>query len=90
MDFFDTLKTSLKACSLHDRIYINSLVFLRWVFIKQEQNYVASSTSLDNDNTYFDVSIQNIWFKVKNTENTERRKGSFTKKTVENAYIFPC
>ena len=31
--------------------------------------------------------IQNIWFKIKNTESTERRKTSFSKETVENADI---
>ena len=31
--------------------------------------------------------IQNIWFKRKNAESTERRKTSFPKETIENADI---
>ena len=34
-----------------------------------------------DDNTYFNVLVQNIWLK---TKSTERRKTSFRKEIVEN------
>ena len=87
-DLFEKLKTSLKACFIHDRILINSLVFIKWAFIQWEQNYVATSTILNNDTTYLNVLIQNIWFKTKNTESTERRNTSSPKEILENAELY--
>ena len=37
--------------------------------------------------TYFNVLIQNIWFKTKNTESTIFQKASFPKEIVENAHL---
>ena len=36
--FFEKIKTSLEACFLHKRIFINSLVFIRPVSVKRKQN----------------------------------------------------
>ena len=41
---------------------------------------------MQHDKTYFNILLQNVWFKTKkNTESTERRKTSFPKEVVENA-----
>ena len=53
-----------------------------WVFIKRTE---LQSTFLNNDKKYDKVLNQNIQFKTKNTERTERRKTSFPKEQVENA-----
>ena len=70
----------------HNRIFINSLVFKRWVFIKWEQNYIAISSFLSNENN---AAVLMSWFKTfdstKSTESTGRWKTSFLKQIVENA-----
>ena len=70
----------MEACLLHNIIFINSLVS----FYKENK---TTEHLLNNDNTYDKVFIQNIHFKTKNTESTERRKTSFLKEKVENAYL---
>ena len=35
--------------------------------------------------THFNVFVQNVWLKTKNSESTERRKTIFRKEIVENA-----
>ena len=42
------------------------------------------STFLNNNNTFVKALIENIQFKIKNTESTKRRKISFPKELVEN------
>ena len=37
--------------------------------------------------THFNVLIQNIWFKTKNTESIEKRKTIFPEEIVENAEL---
>ena len=64
----------------HNCIFKNSLVFIRWVFIKWEQNYIAASTFLSTDNIYFNV---NIWFK-KSTDSIERWKSRVPKRIGAN------
>ena len=64
----------------HDKISIKSLVFIKGEFLQSEnkitlQNYI-------HDNTYFNVLIQNIRFKMKNKESTEKRKASFSKEMI--------
>ena len=52
---------------------MKSLVFIKWVFIKRGQNYVASSAFLNNDNTYYNVLIQNMaMFKIFDSTKTEK------------------
>ena len=64
---------------------MNSLAFMKWVFIKWEQNCIATSTFLNNDSTYFNVLIQNNSFKRNNTERKERQKTRFWKEILANA-----
>ena len=64
------------------------MVFRKWVFIKWEQSYIATSTFLSNDNTYFNAAVLMSLFKTfDSTKNTERPgiwKTSFLKQIVEN------
>ena len=76
--FFWKIQNLSERMFLHNRLFINNLVFIKWVYQKLlEQNYIATSTFLSNDNTYFNVLIQNIWFKAKITESTERQQTFF-------------
>ena len=86
-EFFGNSKLLWKH-AFYNRIFINSLVFRRWVFIKWEQNYIPISTFFSNDNTYFNAAVLLSWFKIfdstKNTESRGRWKTSFIKHIVEN------
>ena len=57
-DFYEKLKAYLKARFLHNRVFINGLVFIRWSFVKQKQSFIATSTFLNNDNICFIVFMQ--------------------------------
>ena len=76
--FFEKLKMKTYSYII-EFLEIDSI---RWVFIKWEQNYVIKLHSkITWLKTCFNVLIQNIWFKTKNTtESTERWKTSFQKK----------
>ena len=56
--FCEKLKLSVEVCFLHSRIFINSFVCIRCVFIMSKQNYRATSTFLNNTCTYVKVLIQ--------------------------------
>ena len=45
----------------------------------------VTSTFLNNYNTYSNALIQNVWFKTKSTESTDKQKTSFPKGVAENA-----
>ena len=83
--FFEKPKIALKACFLHNRSFINSLVFVRLVFINWEQNYVPAGTFTNNDSTYLDVLMQNIWFNKNHRNHRKIKKTSFPKEILENA-----
>ena len=78
--FFEKPKIALKACFLHNRSFINSLVFVRLFFINWEQNYVPASTFTNNDSTYLDVLMQNIWFNKNHRNHRKVKKLVFQKK----------
>ena len=69
---------------LHSGIFINSLILIKGEFLYKVRTKLRR-TLTKHDNIYFNVLVQNTWFKTKNTERTERRKTSFPKETVENA-----
>ena len=69
-------------------IFKNSLAFIKGEFLYKVRTKLHNKITCKiayHDNTYFNVLIQSIWFKTKNTESIERRKISFPKETVENA-----
>ena len=65
---------------MHNKTFINSSVFVRWIFIKWKQNNIATSTFLNNDNIYL-----MSWFKTFDSKQRtqKQRKSSFSKEIVD-------
>ena len=78
MNFFE--KPTMKACFYTIQFF--KIAFIRWAFIKSEQNYIAK---LDSMITHILMSqFKTFDSKQKKIESTDRRKTSFPKEIVEN------
>ena len=80
------MQNPFESIFLHNIIFINSLVFIKDEFLYKMRTKLRTKITY-HYKTYFNILIQIIWFKTKNTESTEKWKTSFPKGTVENANL---